>query len=104
MTAKPNHGTVKWIEPDGWHGWINGREFISFGITMVCDQVAAQIPGDVAWVYSNRATVHAERMTVNVGHTGGKCGPTCPPSCREWHPTDAEIDAAIKAVRDFDRT
>lgn len=32
------------------------------------------------------------------------CGPTCPPSCREWHPTDAEIDAAIKAVRDFDRT
>lgn len=47
--AKPNHGAVKWLEPDGWHGWINGKEFISFGIATVCERVAAEIPGDVAW-------------------------------------------------------
>lgn len=42
-------GTVKWLEPDGWHGWINGLEFVSFGINEVCDLVASQIPGDVTW-------------------------------------------------------
>lgn len=48
MSNKENVGTVKWLD-DGWHGWINGKEFQSFGIGQVCDRVAAEIPGAVEW-------------------------------------------------------
>lgn len=43
-------------------------------------------------IYSNRATVHADRMTVNVGHTGGK------PSTRRRSITIDEKDGGARIV------
>jgi hypothetical protein len=45
-------GTVKWLD-EGWNGWVNGQHFRSWGIRSICEQVAAQIPGDVSWSVSN---------------------------------------------------
>lgn len=48
-------GTVKWldkgygVEGDGWNGWINDKHYISYGVNLICEWIAHQIPGDVQW-------------------------------------------------------